>query len=126
MKPRDPRPCPEATIQASIVDLMRFKGHKRLIFYHCPNGLPSSPRSVARFVRLGMRAGVPDLSLTLPDGRSAFLEVKRPGGRLSPEQKAFLEQCVVNGIPYAIVHSSEEAEQVLSGWAALREQRAAA
>jgi len=29
------------------------------------------------------------MAFVLPDGRSAFIEIKKPGGRLSPEQKTF-------------------------------------
>lgn len=122
MKPRsrDPRIPLEDTIQGAICDLLRLKAHPRLLWWHVPNGLPSSARAVARFIRLGMRPGVPDLSLVLPGGRGAFLEVKRPSAKLSLEQMMFGTECVSLGIPWAVVRSSEEAEKILTEWGALK------
>ena len=44
-----------------------------------------------RFVRYGFR-GCPDIIGQLVTGRAMFIEVKRPSGRVSVEQKEFLER----------------------------------
>lgn len=40
-------------------------------------------------IKQNSEAGVPDRLVLLPDGRHAFVEMKRPGGRLSAVQKEY-------------------------------------
>lgn len=120
MKRRDPRAALESAVQAAIVELLCLAQHPRLIWFQQSNGWNVSQIERARQKRLGMRLGVADLCFVLPDGRAAFLEVKRPGGRQSPEQRTFQIQCEVVGAPYAVVRSSAEAEDVLRAWGALK------
>jgi len=112
----------EDQIQAAIVSLLRVSGHRDLIWFHCPNGIPCSKETGARFVKLGMKAGVPDLCFVLPYARPAFLEVKTKGGRQSIAQRAFEMKCNFVGVPYAIVRSVTEAQEILSRWGALQER----
>jgi len=49
-----------------------------------------------QFVRFGF-PGSPDIYGFLKDGRALYVEVKRPSGRVSPEQKAFLEAAAHHG-----------------------------
>lgn len=114
------RSATEDAIHFAIADLLRFKGDRRLIFYHCPNGEPRTGRSGQKLKRMGVRPGVADFCLVLPDTRAAFLEVKSESGRQSPEQRAFQFQCEELGVPYAVVRSSQEAEEKLWEWGALR------
>lgn len=49
--------------------------------------------------------GIPDVIGFVPDGagrRLVFVEVKRKGGRVRPEQAAFREQCVRAGIDHVL------------------------
>lgn len=119
-KRRDPRKISEDALHESIVSLLRFKGHPDLIWYHCPNGIPANSTVGARFLKLGMRAGVADLCLVLPDRTAAFLEFKSQTGRWSLAQKVFAGQCRKIGVPYEVVRTWEDAERVLSAWGALR------
>ncbi|MGH7510642.1 MAG: VRR-NUC domain-containing protein [Gemmatimonadales bacterium] len=46
-------------------------------------------------------AGLPDLWVFCPRRRMAWWwEVKRPGGRLRPEQQAFRDRCLETGVRY--------------------------
>ena len=56
---------------------------------------------------LGSYAGVPDRVLHF-QGRVVYLEIKRPGGKMSEHQLAFQEQCSRDGILYFCVSSIEE------------------
>ena len=120
---RDPRPCGEELIHKAVVQLLRFKSDPNLIWFHCPNGIPASPATGARFVALGMKAGVADLVFGLPDGRIAFLEIKTRDGRQSIEQKTWQLRCEANNFPYSIARSVSEAEAILESWGALRGSR---
>lgn len=123
VKRRDPRPCTEDLIHESIVQLLRFRADARTIWFHPPNGIPASKRTGARFVRLGMLAGAPDLIVIPPSGKACFLEIKSPTGRLSIEQRAFQGRCISAGVPYAVARSSRDAEACLADWGALRKER---
>ncbi len=59
--------------------------------------------------------GAPDRILHLGNGKIAYLEVKLPNGKQSEHQKAFDNQCAVDGVPYWLIHSVEELEQKLKG-----------
>ena len=115
----------EEQIHCVIVDILRFNAHPDTIFFHAANGESRSKRTGARLKRMGVVPGVPDICLTLPDGRSAYLEIKSAKGVLSPEQRAFRARCEATGIPYAVVRSSAEAEQILHSWGALSSRKAA-
>lgn len=106
---------PEAEIQRAVVDLLRKAGC-RGIFFAVPNG-GKRPRIEAAIMQsLGVRAGVPDLAGSLPGGKSWFLEIKAPSGRLSQEQLAFGNECLTYGIPWAVASSLEEAVHHLKAW----------
>lgn len=117
---RDPRLADEMSIHSGIVELLRLKAHRGLIWFHPANGEERSFTAAVRLKRMGVVAGVADLALTLPDGRSAFLEVKARSGRMSPEQRMFAARCKAVGAPFAIVRSVDEAERILASWGALR------
>ena len=61
---------------------------------------------------LGSYRGAPD-RVFFYKGIVHFLEIKLPHGRMSEYQLAFQEQCRLAGVPYHVVHSIEELEDVL-------------
>ena len=62
----------------------------------------------------GLRKGVFDLSMILPDGRFAAIEVKAKGGRLSPEQSEFLWAMTDRRIPHLVAYSVDDVRFFLS------------
>jgi len=72
----------------------------------------TGPRSVATG-----EPGLPDLMVLLRGGHVAFLEVKRPTGRLSPEQVAWHERARAMGIRVAVVRSVPEAVDAVRAFA---------
>ena len=114
---------PEDGLQKFTVELLRFNAAPGVIWFHCPNGAPTSARTGARMKAMGLLAGVADMVIIRPGGLVYFLELKSPKGRLSPAQKAFEDACWVNGIPYAIASNPERVEAVLRGWDVLRPQQ---
>lgn len=110
----------EDAIHAGIIDLLKLCAASGVIYYHVPNQRKCSEREGARFKRLGVIPGIPDIALVLANGHAAYLEIKTAKGTLSPEQKAFRSLCQAYHIPYAVVRSITEAQAVLMQWGALR------
>ena len=88
----EPAPAPtkrrlEAHDQAEIVGWLRERGE---LVVRCEQGARRK-WGAARDKRLGVVAGVPDLIWVRGAGRLVWIECKRIGGRLSPEQIAIHE-----------------------------------
>lgn len=54
--------------------------------------------------------GYPDRIIITPRGRVGFLEIKKPGGRLSAIQKRRIAELSKRGVPTAAVWSFDEAK----------------
>jgi VRR-NUC domain len=103
----------EARVVAGVVDYVRWVAPEVLIFHVANGGLRSKPEA-ARLKWMGVLAGVPDLILVLPAGRTAFWEVKTPKGGPSEEQKAFIRRATELGHSCGIVRSIEDARRELA------------
>jgi len=117
---KEERPAREEDLQRYTVQLLKFCGARELVWFHVPNGEARSKVTGARLKALGVRPGVADFAMTLPGGRSAYLELKTPKGRPSPEQKVFRSDAETAGALYAIARTPEEVQATLSAWGALR------
>ena len=107
---RDPNA--EAREQAAIVDYVRWVAPEVIVFHVANGGLRSKPEA-ARLKWMGVLAGVSDLILILPKGRSAFWEVKWKG-ELTSEQKAFIGRLTELSHSWAVVRSIEDARRELA------------
>jgi VRR-NUC domain len=104
----------EDDIQAAIFGhLIRVLPEGWLTF-HVPNGGWRQKTTAARFRRLGVVAGIPDLVLVGPGGRVAFLEVKTTDGRLSRPQARFHDHCHRFDVPWTIARSIDDARSFLA------------
>jgi hypothetical protein len=79
------RQRPEAILQRSLVEHMRWCARGDVWWTHIPNGGWRSPIEAAIFKSLGVREGAPDL-LVIHAGQPLFLELKAAGRKLSPVQ----------------------------------------
>ena len=110
------RARPERELRNAILTLLRAHG------IACwPTGVgafPASHNGKRRFVRVGT-VGMSDIVgiMRTTDGvhtygplvgRALFIEVKNPGGRVSPEQTAFLQTVVRAGGIGFVAHSVDE------------------
>ena len=59
-------------------------------------------------------AGLPDLA-AVKDGQVVFLEVKQPGGAISPSQKIAIDNLRSHGAVVGVVRSLDEAMSVIEG-----------
>jgi hypothetical protein len=102
----------EARAQAAIVEFVRWCAPQAVIFA-VPNGGLRSKAEAARLKWTGALAGVLDLVLVLPEGRSAYWETKAQRGRLSDEQQAFINNLERLGHRWAVVRSVDDARREL-------------
>lgn len=78
----------EQDIQKSILDYLRIK--KYVVFKH--NSTQFGIRDGKGFAFSRGEKGIPDIVGFSPEGTFIAVEVKKPGGKPSPEQVEFLER----------------------------------
>ena len=105
----------EDHIQAAIVAYIRAVAPECIVF-SVPNGGLRSKSEAARMKWTGTLAGVSDLILLAPPSRVHCIEVKAPGGSLSPEQRAFRDYCIAAAIPWMTARSIDDIRLALTLW----------
>jgi hypothetical protein len=74
--------------QVAVVNWLRANG---VTCFHIPNGMKTNPITAARFKRMGVMAGIPDLCIVLDCGRVMWIEMKKVGkGKLSDVQESVI------------------------------------
>lgn len=69
-----------------------------------------------RYFNTGVPPGFSDLfGARRSDGRAVFIEVKKPGGRVSPAQQNFIQQMKAIGAIAGICYSAADAIALISG-----------
>ena len=83
------------------------------LLYHIPNGGKRDAREAARFKRMGVKPGVPDLFLPISRGKyhGLYIEMKSLKGKLSNYQKEWLEKLSDNGNAACVCFGFEEAQR---------------
>ena len=127
--PKDKRLLPsEGEEQARLFSWCRMQlwQHPELeLLFHIPNGGSRNKAEAGRFKAEGVKAGVPDLLLPVAKGgyHGLFIELKRlDGGRVSTEQKAWMDKLKGQGYRAAVCRGWEEASEELLGYLALGEE----
>jgi len=120
----------ELQIHIGIVQLLKFTAAPGVVYLHCPNGELRDKRAAAKLKAMGVRPGVADLMLLIPQGSgpaiTAFMEIKRPGERLSAAQEQFRDDVQAIGCLWDVVFSIDRAADVLREWRAIRGAASAA
>lgn len=87
-------------------------------WFHCPNGGGRSLAEGAKFKRMGVKAGIPDI--ILPMARSSYhglvIELKRPDGKpndVRPEQQDWLDWFKKQGWCVHVAYGFEDAKRIL-------------
>lgn len=112
---RQPRPQPaptprEADIQRAILDYLR--AHP-MVSWRARMNTGAATTEAGGFIRFAFR-GCPDIIGQLTDGRFLGIEVKRPGGKVSPEQAAFIERVNRHHGVACVAYSVEDVERLLA------------
>lgn len=103
--------CPSESYEAVRFVEWLEQADPPILFSHIPSGMFSrSWKTIAKNKREGLRRGLPDYLLILPNNKLIFVEMKRlKGGRVSPEQKIFIEALTRCDIEARVCLGAEEA-----------------
>lgn len=110
------RPPLEKQIQRAVLDFLRYK---RIFCWKQHNA--GIQKANGRYIPAGM-VGVSDIMGVMPDGRFLAVEIKRPGGKVSPSQQIFLDNVRRNRGLAWVVQSIKEAEDLLNNYGAGKEE----
>lgn len=123
MIPKDKRLLPkEGAEQAALMSwaqMQSWRWPELQLLFHIPNGGARSKAEAGRFKAEGVKAGVPDLFLPVPRGNNhgLFIELKRrKGGRLSPEQRVWIQNLQEQGYQAFVCYGWEEATEVIQSY----------
>ena len=101
----------EQDIQRAILQLLTLRG---IPAWRANTGaFKGTHNGVTRFVRFGTKGQADILGLLPPSGRLLALEVKRPGGKLTREQDAFLRAITRAGGIAAMVTCPQDVDTLL-------------
>lgn len=93
--------------------LFEFASHFNELkwMFAIPNGGYRNPREAANLKRQGVKAGVSDIFLPIPNNRyhGMFIEMKVHPNKPSPKQKIFISNMLKNGYCCKICYSADEA-----------------
>ena len=102
----------ESTLQASCVRWFRYQ-YPHLVIYAVPNGGSRNVREAQRPKTEGVLAGVADLVVLLPQGKSLYIEMKVKGNQQTDNQKEFQKKVTTLGHTYVVCYTFEEFQQVI-------------
>lgn len=90
---------------------------------HVPNGGKRNAREGARFKKMGVRAGFPDLMLLVPKNgiHALFIEMKSAGGRQADSQKKYMNILNKMCYDYVICNSFDNFVEIINRY--LRDEK---
>jgi len=107
----------EGPIHRSIVAYLRGVLPADALIHHSPNegvrGGAAGARDGRRRKAMGQMPGWPDIEL-FTHGQVIMLEVKAEGGRLSPAQRVIRDRFEAIDVPYYVVRSIQDVDDVLA------------
>ncbi|WP_336163562.1 VRR-NUC domain-containing protein [Acinetobacter ursingii] len=98
-------------------------GNGRLSDYliHIPNGGSRNVIEAAKFKKMGVKAGVPDLQLLVPNGliHGLWIELKSKAGKLQPSQRLMMQRLEEQGYMCKVCFGADEAIQEIKNYLCL-------
>jgi len=117
IRERQARQHLEDDLQATVVQFLRWALPVDALHWHVPNGGKRHRKEAARMVKLGVRAGIPDIHVAY-QGRLYCVEMKPPGKapQLNDAQKQVIPRLRGCGVPVAVCQSLHEVTLALLDW----------
>jgi VRR-NUC domain protein len=102
----------ESQLQQMCVRYFRYK-YPQYLIYAVPNGGLRNSLEAKRPKAEGVLAGVADLTILLPQGRSVYIEMKVKGNRQTDNQKAFQQKAEALGYKYYVCYSFDQFKAII-------------
>jgi hypothetical protein len=115
-----PPVAPEFALHCMVADTLKRWALPEWEWTHLPFGEYRSAATAGKLARMGVRRGYADFAFFHADGRVAFLELKRRGRRLSPDQERIAGHMLRAGHLFACVDDYRDAVEVLTRWGVVR------
>lgn len=112
---------PEHTLQVEIVEMLRKKLKRKVLFTAFPAGGGGRVRG-AKLKKAGLQAGWPDIQL-IYQGSYYGLEIKTATGRLSPAQIDLHKRLTDDGCSVAVARSVSDALEIIVDWGLARKHK---
>lgn len=114
----------EATEQEALITWCRIfesRYPELEMIYHVPNGGSRNRIEAANLKRQGVKAGVPDLCLPVPENgyHGLYIEMKFGKNKTTKDQEEWLKRLSQYGYKTAVCYGAEEAREVIKeyiGW----------
>jgi len=81
---------------------------------HCNNNNSHNKVAGNRAKAMGVAPGVADLEFMMWMGKTCYIELKRPGGTQSKDQKEFQKLCLDMGHEYHLVYTFEQFKLIIN------------
>lgn len=118
---RPKRREPELLLQIDIVDMLKAKLKRDVLFTAFPAGGGGRVRG-AKLKKAGLQAGWPDIQL-VHRGKYFGIEVKTQTGRLSPAQVDLHKRLTDSGCSVAVARSVTDALEIIIDWGLSRKHK---
>ena len=107
----------EYHIQVAVVQWLRVQ-YPNALFTISPSGMKLPIGVAVKLKRMGYVAGTPDIMILEPRGgfHGLFVELKAPAGRMTPEQKCFLEELNKRGYLATVCFGFDEAMSTITSY----------
>lgn len=104
----------ESSEQSAFVSWFRGK-YPELVIFSVPNGGTRNAIEGKKLKKEGCTAGVLDLVVLMPSGKTLFIEFKRQrGGTVSASQKAFMSELDRLGFDYFVAYGFKDGAEKFS------------
>lgn len=82
----------------------------RILLYHVPNGGYRTKKEGAKFAAIGVKPGVADLHLDVPNGmyHGLKMELKTEKGKLSASQEKYRDEVTAAGYKYVLIKTVDQ------------------
>lgn len=107
---------PEQQLQQVVASYLDA-AYPQLLWWHTPNSSGNRGQRLGGILRsMGVKSGVPDICIIMPDGRAAFIELKAGRGRLTDTQEAFRKRATSCDAFWAEARSLDEVADLVERW----------
>ncbi|MCU4589117.1 VRR-NUC domain-containing protein [Acinetobacter ursingii] len=101
---------------------VKFKdGRLSDYLFHIPNGGSRNIIEATKLKKMGVKAGVPDLQLLVPNGliHGLWIELKSKAGKLQPSQRLMIQRLEEQGYMCKVCFGADEAIQEIKKYLCL-------